>query len=164
MPCNPQFERSRRSILLDFLRGLCLLVMTVDHLPQTFIKNITWQGVGFFSAAEGFIFLSGLVPRASPSCANGSAESRLSLSHQRGADVIPVSGCNGRICNVGQRVSTGLVPGGRTLLYLAAPAYSDILPMYCIFLLLLPAAMWALTIGDFILWPRQAWDCGSWLR
>jgi uncharacterized membrane protein len=28
-----------RIVLIDFLRGLWLLVMTVDHLPETLIKN-----------------------------------------------------------------------------------------------------------------------------
>jgi len=50
-----------RIVLIDFLRGLCLIVMTVDHLPETIIKKFTLQGFGFFSAAECFVFLSGLV-------------------------------------------------------------------------------------------------------
>src|ERR1700693_5577126 len=51
----------KRSVLVDFLRGLCLLLMTADHLPLTLVRKFTWQTFGFFSAAEGFVFLSGLV-------------------------------------------------------------------------------------------------------
>src|SRR5580693_1644014 len=51
----------KRSGLVDFLRGICLLLMTVDHLPLTLVRKFTWQTFGFFSAAEGFVFLSGLV-------------------------------------------------------------------------------------------------------
>ena len=36
-----------RIVLIDLLRGLCLLVMTVDHLPETLIKKFTLQGFGF---------------------------------------------------------------------------------------------------------------------
>src|SRR5712672_874729 len=57
---NPKYSGSR-IVLIDFLRGFCLLVMTVDHLPETLIQKFTWQGFGFFSAAECFVFLSGLV-------------------------------------------------------------------------------------------------------
>jgi hypothetical protein len=57
---NRQFEPGRRSVLIDFLRGLCLVLMTVDHLPVSLAK-FTWQTFGFISAAEGFVFLSGLV-------------------------------------------------------------------------------------------------------
>jgi len=45
---------------LDFLRGLMLIVMTVDHLDSV-LKPVTYQTFGFVSAAEGFVFLSGLV-------------------------------------------------------------------------------------------------------
>ena len=41
-----------RIVLIDFLRGLCLVVMTIDHLPETLIRKFTFQGFGFFSAAE----------------------------------------------------------------------------------------------------------------
>jgi uncharacterized membrane protein len=48
-----------RIVLIDFLRGLCLLVMTVDHLPETLIQKLTWQGFGFFSAVPSPTGLTG---------------------------------------------------------------------------------------------------------
>jgi len=45
---------------LDALRGLMLVIMTFDHIGGP-IKNITFQPVGFVSAAAGFIYLSGFV-------------------------------------------------------------------------------------------------------
>lgn len=49
-----------RIIYLDALRGLMLVIMTFDHIGGP-IKNITFQPVGFVSAAAGFIYLSGFV-------------------------------------------------------------------------------------------------------
>ncbi|MBV9085658.1 MAG: OpgC domain-containing protein [Acidobacteriaceae bacterium] len=53
--------RGGRIVALDVVRGLCLSEMMVDHVPH----NIVWQFLtgapGFFSAAEGFVFLSGFV-------------------------------------------------------------------------------------------------------
>jgi hypothetical protein len=36
-----------RIVLIDFLRGLWLLVMTVDHLPETLIKKLPGRASGF---------------------------------------------------------------------------------------------------------------------
>ncbi len=44
---------------LDFFRGLMLVVMALDHLAGA--ASPTWQIFGFVSAAEGFVFLSGVV-------------------------------------------------------------------------------------------------------
>jgi hypothetical protein len=58
---SSQNQFSQRSKLIDFLRGLCLVVITIDHLPHDPFEKFTWQTFGFVSAAEGFVFLSGLV-------------------------------------------------------------------------------------------------------
>src|SRR6266850_5514249 len=50
-------KRDRR---LDALRGLMLVIITIDHLPSAFAA-FTYQSLGFVSAAEGFVFLSGYV-------------------------------------------------------------------------------------------------------
>ncbi|HPR73358.1 MAG TPA: OpgC domain-containing protein [Bacteroidales bacterium] len=49
-----------RILYLDALRGLMLVIMTFDHIGGP-IKNITFQPLGFVSAAAGFIYLSGFV-------------------------------------------------------------------------------------------------------
>src|SRR5215467_3011686 len=38
-----------------------LVVMTLDHLPAHPLLRLTKQSLGFVSAAEGFVFLSGMV-------------------------------------------------------------------------------------------------------
>jgi hypothetical protein len=49
-----------RLTVLDSIRGLLLVQMTLDHLGRPF-NYWLYQCFGFFSAAEGFFFLSGLV-------------------------------------------------------------------------------------------------------
>jgi hypothetical protein len=51
---------SGRDLRFDSLRGLMLICMTVNHLPSL-LKWATDQSLGIFSAAEGFVFLSGLL-------------------------------------------------------------------------------------------------------
>ncbi len=50
----------RRDITLDSLRGLFLAIMTVDHLVLP-LSSYTIHTLGFISAAECFVFLSGYV-------------------------------------------------------------------------------------------------------
>ena len=49
-----------RQSALDGFRGLLLVVMTIDHLPGLF-RLYSYEALGFASAAEGFVFLSGFV-------------------------------------------------------------------------------------------------------
>jgi len=52
----------RRDLRLDFLRGYCAFAMVVDHLGgASYFYPITGGNTFFVSAAEGFIFLSGLL-------------------------------------------------------------------------------------------------------
>lgn len=46
-----------RYLTLDFFRGLLLIIMTYDHISNSLL---TWS-FGYFTAAEGFVFLSGIV-------------------------------------------------------------------------------------------------------
>ncbi|MEP7064036.1 MAG: OpgC domain-containing protein [Betaproteobacteria bacterium] len=49
-----------RHVELDWLRGLMLVLMTVTHLPTWFSAQLG-QPFGYVSAAEGFVFLSGIL-------------------------------------------------------------------------------------------------------
>jgi hypothetical protein len=53
---------TRRDRRLDLLRGFCVFAMTVDHLDvPTWLYWFTGGNRFFVSAAEGFVFISGLV-------------------------------------------------------------------------------------------------------
>ncbi|WP_010586672.1 OpgC domain-containing protein [Schlesneria paludicola] len=58
-------EHGNRELRYDFLRGMALLVVLVDHIEdQSFLKAIRpWMPVStcYFDGAEAFVFLSGLV-------------------------------------------------------------------------------------------------------
>ena len=58
----------KRITQIDCIRGLMLVIMTVDHLQYMAFSrlsehtiNFTYQTFGFVAAVEGFVFLSGLV-------------------------------------------------------------------------------------------------------
>ncbi|MBM3547203.1 MAG: OpgC domain-containing protein [Alphaproteobacteria bacterium] len=50
---------SRRDLRLDVARGLALFFIFIDHIPGNKFSAVTMQALGFFDAAEAFIFLSG---------------------------------------------------------------------------------------------------------
>lgn len=56
---NARYD-NKRIVYLDALRGIFLIIMTLDHLGGP-IKSITFQPFGFVCAAVGFIYLSGFV-------------------------------------------------------------------------------------------------------
>ncbi|EJH80513.1 TPA: OpgC domain-containing protein, partial [Vibrio cholerae O1] len=56
----------KRIPALDSIRGLLLVLITFNHLiwysgGTTILQMITHEPVGVFGAAEGFIFMSGLL-------------------------------------------------------------------------------------------------------
>ena len=52
--------QSERFIHVDALRGMLLIMMAVNHIPSD-LQIVTNHVFGFVSAAEGFVFLSGLM-------------------------------------------------------------------------------------------------------
>ena len=48
-----------RDFRLDFFRGLALIFIFVDHIPDNVLSYFTVQSIQFFDAAEVFIFISG---------------------------------------------------------------------------------------------------------
>jgi hypothetical protein len=57
LPITLRARESQRLPELDALRGLMLILMTLAHLP-THARVVTNQQLGFVSEAEGFVFLS----------------------------------------------------------------------------------------------------------
>jgi len=48
-----------RDLRLDFFRGVALILIFVDHIPENIFGYFTIQAVQFYDAAEVFIFISG---------------------------------------------------------------------------------------------------------
>ena len=48
-----------RDLRLDFFRGLSLIFIFIDHIPENILSYFTFQAFQFFDAAEVFIFISG---------------------------------------------------------------------------------------------------------
>jgi hypothetical protein len=64
---SPAVERrspNRRSVAVDFFRGLGLLMVYVDHVFPNVWHSFTLQGIGLSDFAEIFVFLSGYVNAA----------------------------------------------------------------------------------------------------
>ena len=48
-----------RDLRLDFFRGVALIFIFIDHIPENILSYFTLEAIGFFDAAEVFIFISG---------------------------------------------------------------------------------------------------------
>lgn len=149
---------------LDVLRGLFLIIITIDHFGGA-LRSITWQTFGYVSAAEGFILLSGYM--------SGLIYGRPGYPH-------PTAHCLRRalqiygfhllivLCLVGISVSSGFyaeywrgyVPRyaessweglGLSALLLYTPNLLAILPLYVAFLLITPLLLYA---------HRRGWSAG----
>jgi hypothetical protein len=150
-----------RRLELDAARGLMLVWITLTHLPTVFSTYVN-QPFGFFSAAEGFIFLSALF--------TGRIYSRIAVREGFGAMnrrlgmrtlrlyahhalllaltfliAVPIAergnrpGLHNLLDFYFGAGPTRAVVDGALLVY--RPPLLDILPMYIIFLLLTPVAL-----------------------
>lgn len=165
-----QTMQINRLLYLDFLRGLMLIGITLGHFGSTF-EWLAWQPLGFFSNAEGFIFLSGTVfglvyarlMQRDPASMAGKARHRalvIYLSHL--ALLLFVAGftwiTNGWAADwhshavyLAQAPVAGLILGA---LLIYQPPLLDILPMYALFVLIAPWVIRQLAAG------RTAWVMG----
>ena len=50
---------SSRDLRLDFFRGVALVLIFIDHIPENILGYFTLQGIAPYDAAEVFIFISG---------------------------------------------------------------------------------------------------------
>jgi hypothetical protein len=50
---------TQRDLRLDFFRGVSLIFIFIDHIPENILSYFTLQALSFFDAAEVFIFVSG---------------------------------------------------------------------------------------------------------
>jgi hypothetical protein len=50
---------TQRDLRLDFFRGVSLIFIFIDHIPENVLSYFTLMAVSFFDAAEVFIFIAG---------------------------------------------------------------------------------------------------------
>ena len=165
-------EIPKRNQLIDFLRGLCLILMTIDHLPHDIFEAFTWQTFGFISAAEGFVFLSGLASglvygrvavRQGIATARRRIWRRALILYLANAALITL-----RVLAAKEKIvvlERGIHPGWslwfKSLLCIEAPGYAEILRLYFFFFLLLPVVFWAFLRNKFL--AVIAVSAGLWL-
>jgi hypothetical protein len=156
---------SARDLRFDSLRGLFLVCMTINHLP-TELRKLTDQPLGIFSAAEGFVFLSGLIAgwvytrkfreNGRLGLWNASADRAKSIYRWHVGALFAAFVC----VQLTERVLGFCSPAvprlffehpleslglGVSLLY--QPGLLDLLPMYCAFVMLLPLVIRSLEAG-----------------
>ncbi len=56
---GPRAKRANRDYRLDFFRGLALVFIFIDHIPDNIVANFTLRSFALCDAAEVFIFISG---------------------------------------------------------------------------------------------------------
>ncbi len=56
----PLRVKSARDPRLDVIRGLCLVMIFINHVPGNPFENYTSRNFGFSDAAEGFVMMSGI--------------------------------------------------------------------------------------------------------
>src|SRR5215467_11894982 len=56
---DPTVPTGSRDLRLDLFRGLALIFIFIDHIPENVLSYFTLQAAQFYDAAEVFIFISG---------------------------------------------------------------------------------------------------------
>lgn len=157
---------------LDTLRGLMLVIMAVDHLDLYGpVYRITYETFGFVSAAEGFVLLSGIVAGVvyggyaqTPGRLGTAVRRRLAMLWRY--HLVIVAGLfvawllgvtEGGPGGAVEAVMRGL--GGALLLNQEAPL--DILPLYLLFVAILPFVLLGFRRGRAALVLAVA--AGCWL-
>ena len=148
----------QRNPQLDFFRGFFILIITIDHFfsENNIIRKITEESLGWVSAAEGFVFLSGLTAglvytrkliEAGPAYISRAASKRAWVIYKYHIILFLLTIAIlfshyymkefwfERYSIIFQKPLIALMLGG---LFLYQPIYLDILPMYAVFMLLVP--------------------------
>src|SRR3984885_4635081 len=152
--------KMKRFVEFDILRGILLLMMSVDHSPSS-LRRFTDQPLGFFSTAECFVFVSaflaGMVFRKRAEKL-GFAAARSASVHRAGriyrAHLVTLSFAfvlgsfflsdfPGIINMLHRYLMDPWAAIGGSLALLFRPPLMDILPMYVLFSFLTPAAFGA---------------------
>lgn len=150
-----------RDLRLDTLRGVFLAIMMIDHLGTRMVE-LTYQPLGFVSAAAGFVMLSGYMNAYTSPAVDPGLTALMRLAWKRAVRVyryhfilLLALLVLAVLMSLYLRRPTMLYPehGGALAmlvygaLLLHQPSYMDILPMYFFFLLLSAPLLLALHRG-----------------
>ncbi len=164
-----RLRRAKRDPLVDVLRGVCFVSMTIDHFPGSpFVRfsNPGYGPFGFFTAALGFVllsgFVSGFVYEESRVRDGFGAMTRRVVARVRALYVTQLV----LYTTLAIAVVAGLPGVGRwnldvyghdpwkglllSLSMLYEPGYLGLLPMYCAFLLATPFLIWQFDRGRLL--------------
>lgn len=168
---KPVHSRDHR---IDMLRGIALLMIFINHIPETIWETVTSRNFGFSDAAEGFVLMSGIAAGLAygPAYLLGKPSLTVALRPWKRAFTLWWVHCIVIFCVLGLFIATIAEPGmmevayGRNILLavedparLALPliflahhfAYADILPLYVALMLAAPALLYSCAR-----WPRLA--------
>jgi hypothetical protein len=164
---------------VDSLRGYFLVLMTLAHLPQHPLQRFFSYTFGYASAPDGFVFLSGLVStwvylRVCNKHGQHALQRRV-LRRTRDVylvHIVLLSASIGGAAILNRTSFQAAHPvqafvSGSLLLY--QPTLSDILPMYCVFLLFTPLVLdqmmkgraWLVGVISLVLWLAAQWGMGD---
>jgi hypothetical protein len=166
-PTKQLEPRGNRLIHIDALRGLLLVFMAINHIPSA-LHVITDHPFGYMSAAEGFVFLAGLMagyvytrvwrrgdfPTLRRACLkrattiyrwHAGAFLLVLMGLSIGAFLIGVFPIN--TPEVFQHHTVLTVFSG--LLLVQQPTLFDVLPLYCVLLVITPWCLWLCAGGRY---------------
>lgn len=172
-------KTSNRDLRIDSLRGLALCVISLAHLDFASLKW-TWNSLGHTSFAELFVFLSGLVSglvyfrlldRSSIREVRARAAARAGIIYASYLGLVVYIAVYTRVVH---SLDIEFFPWGCSLLvsdpalaftlapfFIYQPGFSNILPMYCVFMLLVPIALSQIQRGRD--WLVLAASVGLWI-
>lgn len=169
-------HRDRR---IDSLRGVFLVIMTIDHFGG-YLTKFTQQPLGYVSAAAGFVFISGYVCFQAYGESIDNYRKKLSKTVHRGVKIykyhifivtiIPIIsfmipeyiGYWNRLLGGYYRSPVKTSLGEIFLVH--QPKYMDILPMYFVFLILCPLLFFLLEkqkTKQILVFSFSLWAAGN---
>jgi hypothetical protein len=185
VPSSPEAP-SRRDIRIDLFRGLALVFIFLDHIPNNTFGLITLRNFGFSDAAEMFVFFSGFsagraygavmerqgwwvaAKRILKRCRDIYLAHLLLLAALSVAVTWAAAATHRQAFLEDMRISPLFWDAPRalfqTLLLRFRPENNDVLPLYVVVMLCFPAVLWALEkrprlvlLGSFALYGVANW-------
>ena len=167
-----------RDLRLDVFRGLCLVMIYINHIPGNLFENYTSRNFGFSDSAEGFVFMSGVAAGLAyvTPFRHGFSWQGIGRVWRRAWTLYLVHAMTtlaalgilsygalylgaGSIMtrnNFGEFLTQPLAVHAAMPLLFYQLGYVNILPMYMVMLLLAPFMLWAALRRPYLIWGVSA--------